>query len=682
MAEGSGRSGLIRVMTPDEVTDSLVPDTTMLQLESDEPLTSQLANYIRQMFEHARNHRDSEQIEDRLLQDLRTYRGQYDSGKLAEIASFSGSKVYSRMTAVKCRGASAILRDIYLSSDRPWSLEPTPDPDLPDEIQSSMEGLVQSEVQHLELAGQTVDQQTIDDRMQGLQEAANKAEKKKAKQEADVASDLLNDILVEGEFYKALNELLLDIPIFLYGCIKGPVVRMTQETSWNADGTRTVEEEPKMFWERVSPFDLYFSPGASRVENATIFERVRLSRDELYDLIGTPGYNEDAIRSILNQMNTGASGMAEWLHYFELERADLENREDPNADYESRFIDVLEYHGYVRGQYLLDWGMPENEIDDPDREYFITCWLIHNEIIKAQLNPNPRNRPNYYVTSFEKVPGSIYGNGLPEILSDIQDVANATLRALVNNLAIASGPQVIVDDERIAPNADSDTLFPWKRWHVVSDPLSGNTPPVSFFQPQSNSAELLGVYKEFTNMADEISAIPRYLTGSQRTGGAAATASGLAMLMNNASKVMQGVAANIDEDIITPILENLYDMVMLTKPGLLRGDENVVVKGVANAIQKEQDRVRQLEFLNLTANPIDMQLIGPKGRAGVLRAVAENLGLDYEDIVADDEQVQQMLQQANLQGPAQGGGLGSNPNEAKSAGAGPRTDRVSNVSTI
>ncbi len=305
--------------------------------------------------------------------------------------------------------------------------------------------------------------------------------------------------------------------------------------------------------------------------------------------------------------------------------------------------------------------------------------LIANEVIKATIEPNPRQRPNYYVTSFEKIPGSIYGNGLPEILSDIQDVVNATLRALVNNLGIASGPQVVVDHQRIAPGADGDSLYPWKRWRVVADPLTPSSQkPVDFFQPQSNSQELLGVYKEFTNMADEVSAIPRYLTGSQRTGGAAATASGLAMLMNNSSKVMQSVAGNIDEDVFKPVLEQLYDLVMLTDPGKLRGDENIVVKGVANSIQKEQDRVRQLEFLNMTANPLDAQIIGPKGRATVLRAVAENLGLEYEDVVGDDEQMAQLLQQQQMPG----GPMAPDPNEGKGDGMGPRTDRVSNVSTV
>lgn len=676
--------GILRVVSPEEVNESRAKALSIDDIDRDKPIYSQLANHIRKSFIDARNHHESEGIRDRLLQDLRTFRGQYDANKLAEIAQFSGSKVYSRLTAVKCRGASAILRDIYLSAERPWHLEPTPEPAVPGDVASNIMGLVQTEVSVLQQAGQPIDPQMVEDRARGLLDAAKKAEKKNAKKEADKAGDRLDDILREGGFYKALDEILLDLPIFLFACIKGPIVRKETSFKWLPNGKKEIIEKPKMFWERVSPFDLYVSPGASSVDKATIYERIRLTRDELYDLIGMPGYSDEAIRNVLDQMNGNGGGMSEWLSYFERERAEMENREDPTVDSEMLYIDALVYNGYIKGQWLIDWGMSEKSagISDPDREYFTTCWLINNEIIKAQIEPNPRQRPNYYITSFEKIPGSVYGNGLPEILSDIQDVANATLRALVNNLAIASGPQVIVDEERIAPGADSDSLYPWKRWHVVTDPLAPNSKPVDFFQPNSNSNELLSVYKEFINMADEISAIPRYLTGSQRTGGAAATASGLAMLMGNASKVMQSVAANIDQDIVRPVLEMLYDMVMLTDPGVLRGDENIVVRGVSNAIQREQDRVRQLEFLNLTANPIDMQIVGPRGRASVLRAVAENLGLEYEDVIADDEQIAQMLQQAALQGPAEGGGLGSNPNEGKSDGAGPRTDRVSNVSTV
>jgi hypothetical protein len=97
-------------------------------------------------------------------------------------------------------------------------------------------------------------------------------------------------------------------------------------------------------------------------------------------------------------------------------------------------------------------------------------------------------------------------------------------------------------------------------------------------------------------MADEASALPKYLTGSGATGGAGRTASGLAMLMDNASKVMQNVAANVDDDILMPSIERLYEMVMMSDVGPeLKGDETIVVKGVTVAVQKETDRMRRLK---------------------------------------------------------------------------------------
>ena len=115
------------------------------------------------------------------------------------------------------------------------------------------------------------------------------------------------------------------------------------------------------------------------------------------------------------------------------------------------------------------------------------------------------------------------------------------------------------------------------------------------------------------------------------------------MLMENASKVMQNVAANIDDDILSPSISRLYDMVMLTQgeKKVLRGDEHIRVRGVTVAIQRETDRMRKLEFLQMTANPIDMSIIGPEGRATVLRDVSEELGMRGEDIVPSDIELKQ-----------------------------------------
>lgn len=183
--------------------------------------------------------------------------------------------------------------------------------------------------------------------------------------------------------------------------------------------------------------------------------------------------------------------------------------------------------------------------------------------------------------------------------------------------------------------------------------------PISFFQPNSIAQELLMVYDKLNGMADDASAIPRYLQGSS-AGGAGRTSSGLAMLMGNASKVLQTVAANIDRDVFEPLLTSLYDIIMMTDTsGLLSGDETVRVMGVTVAIQRETQRARQLEFLQITANPIDTAIMGPEGRAQVLRTVSEGIGMPGTEIVPSDDVLKERQQQAAAQAKAAAQAQGS-----------------------
>ena len=608
---------------------------------------SDLASHIVTQFEIMRNHRNTMQAgwSERLLAALRAFNGHYDPNKLSEIRKFGGSEVYARLIAMKCRGAASLLRDVYLAPERPWGIAPPSDPDIPTEIAQSIAQLVQIEVSSVaQMGGQPPDVNAIRDRTLQLMNAAREAAKKKAAKQAQIAEDKIDEILVAGSFYKALSEFITDLPLFPFACIKGPVVRIVPSVTWQ-QGKAVVSQQPKLFWTRVSPFDLWWTPGVSDIEDAAVIERTRVTRADLNDLLDLPGYNNEAIRAVLDEYGSG--GLADVWDSTDSQRAVMESRENPQLN-RSELISCMEYHGNVQGRLLRQYGMTEEQVPDELRDYSIQAWMIGRYIIKAQLSPSPRKRHPYFITSFEKVPGTPVGNGLPDILSDIQEVANASLRALVNNLSISSGPQVIVNDDRLSPDEDGEDLYPWKRWHVQSDPMGNNgAKPIDFFQPNSNAQELLTVYQNFNNLADELSAIPKYLSGQGAAGGAGRTASGLAMLMGNASKILQTVAANIDRDVLSPLLQQLFDMLMLTDTsGFLTGEEQVRVLGVNVALQRETQRSRQLEFLQISANPVDAQIVGPKGRATILRSVAQTIGLDGEKIVPSEEELEAMQKQA------------------------------------
>ena len=671
--------GLLRVVSPAQL-DEQDRQSAAAKVKASQPsaeLQTQLAGFIRRRFDIFKRHRDKTGAgwSDRLLEALRVFNGQYDPQQLADIRKFGGSEVYARIVSMKCRGASSLLRDVYLNTEKAWGLDPPPDPGIPPQVMESIAQLVAEETSQLEMTGAPTDLNALRDRAAQLTELARQAAKKKAGEKTRISEDKIEQLLIAGNFYKALAEFITDLPLFPFACIKGPVVRVVPDVAW-VEGVPQVNDRPRMFWQRVSPFDIWWTPGVTDIEDAEVIERIRLTRADLNDLLDLPGYNEKGIRELLKRY--GAGGLYDFQDYTDAERAEEESRENPVMN-ESGMITGIEYHGNVQGSLLLEYGMDKKQIPDPDRDYFVQAWLIDSTIIK----------------SFEKVPGTPVGNGLPDILSDIQGVCNAALRSLVNNLSIASGPQVVVNDDRIAAGQDGEELYPWKRWHVANDPLTGrggtSEKPVDFFQPQSNAQELLGVYEKFSTIADEISAIPRYMSGTGVGGGAGRTASGLAMLMGNASKVLQTVAANIDRDVLDPCLTSLYEMIMLTDESqMLTGEESVRIEGVNVAIQRETMRSRQLEFLAATMNPVDIQIIGPRGRATVLREVANSLGIVGEGVVPSDDELEAQQNAAKAMAAQQGqpgfGGMGEQAAQGQGAQAsapnqdmGPRTNIAGGV---
>jgi hypothetical protein len=652
-ANGQRAGKLLRVVSNSQLQKEDADRRAAAEPRTDTVPQTDLSSYIRQQWNVFRNNRNQgiDALNDRLLRAQRMFDGKYDPDKLAAIARFGGSQVYSRLVAVKCRGATSLLRDVYLGPDRPWDIDPVPDPPVPDSIKQNIITLVDSEVKNQQATGNPVPAPQIHMRLMGLMHAAQQAARRSAEQQASNASNAVDDILRQGRFYEALGQFLIDLPLFPFACIKGPTVRMVPQLVYQ-NGKPLMKQKARMFWERVSPFNVYWSPGVSNIEDANIIERKRLTRTDITSLIGLPGYDQDAIRGVLDDYGRG---LRDWLDSGDAEQAMLECRENPNLN-QTEMIDGLEFHGNVRGEMLLNAGMSPELVTDPLMDYSVQTYIIGRYTIKTQLNPSPRMRHPYFVTSFEKCPGTVAGHGLPDLLEDLQESCNAALRSLINNMSIASGPQVVVNDEAIAPTENGDDLYPWKRWHIQMDPMGTQREPITFFQPQSNAQELLAVYNALSGAADEISAIPKYLSGSQQgLAGAGRTASGLSMLMGNSEKVLQTVAANVDTDVMNPLLTAVYDMIMLTDTsGMLTGDEQITVKGVDVAVQKETERSKQLQFLQITANPIDAPIIGELGRARVLRAVAEGLGLP-DDIVPDDQTIQAKMdaQQQMAQAGAQ-----------------------------
>ena len=217
-------------------------------------------------------------------------------------------------------------------------------------------------------------------------------------------------------------------------------------------------------------------------------------------------------------------------------------------------------------------------------------------------------------------------------------MCNAAARALVNNMGISSGPQVEVNLERIPPNEDITQLTPWKIWQVTNDPVGSSAPAIRFTQPDSRATELMGVYEKFSRLADDHSGIPAYVYGDLNVQGAGRTSSGLSMLMGAAGKGIRQVVMHIDTDVVKPIVlrQFIYNM-RYDEDESIKGDVQVLAKGAINLAVKETVNLRRIEFLNATANPVDLEILGKDGRATILREVAKGLQMSVDEVVPSRE---------------------------------------------
>lgn len=621
------------------------------QQANSQPVVQALNGYIRKQWMSSMMAKQMT-AEIKMLKSVRARRGEYDPDKLAQLREQGSSTIYMMITSNKCRAASSWLRDtlVTASEDKPWTIEPTALPDLPPNEVQAILAQAQSEVEQLYLNGTPPTDQQVRERLLEMKDMALSHLKDLAKRTAERMEVKMEDQMQEGNWSKAFSEFLDDITTFPSAFIKGPIIRKRPKLNWvpagNGEYTLDQKEELVMEWERVDPFNIYPSADASDVNQGDLIERHKLSRADLQAMIGVEGYSEGAIRAVLETYGKG--GLRDWI-YVDMNKAAAEGKSTMGVQQNpSKLIDALQFWGSVQGQLLLDWGMSADEVPDPLAEYPVEAWIIADWVIKAVINPDPLGRRPYYKASYEEVPGAYWGNSVADLCRDAQDVCNATARALVNNMSIASGPQVVYNIDRLPQGENITQMYPWKVWQVTSDPLAGSAPPMQFFQPSSLSAELMAVFEKFSTLADEYTGIPRYMTGDSPSGGAGRTASGMSMLMSNAGKAIKQVVANIDDNVISPVVERLYyyNMRYGTDPDL-KGDVNIVARGAVSLIVKEQAQVRQNQFLQIAlTSPAAQQIIGVEGIAELLRQGAKTLDMNPDRIVPPVEIIKQRMAQA------------------------------------
>ncbi|MGB7996572.1 portal protein [Photobacterium halotolerans] len=613
-------------------------DTAMKEMEGEYrplPVMDRLAAHVKECWQQAQHDRGS--LNNRMLDCLRRRKGEYSTDKLQNIRAMGGSEIYMRLTATKCISARSWLSDIFTpAGDKPWAISPTPMPDLPPHfkqklIMTAVQGAVQLGVP-LEQMQELLEKH--EDRIRD--EVAQESEKR-----AERMSQKIYDVLVEGGFRQEFDAWLDDLVTYPVAIFKGPIYRRRKRLKWvdvaNGDYQPSTAFEVIREFKRVSPFDFFPSPSAVNINDDWVIERHRLTATDLSAMRGAAGYHGKGITLALNEYRLG--GLREWMSV-DGERSRLEGR-DATAN-KSTTIDALEWSGKLQGKILLEWGMDARSIPDPYEEYLVSIMTVGNYVIRALVNPDPTDRMDYFKCSWRSVPNSFWGEALPEILKDCQDMCNAAARALANNMGYSSGPMVAVSQDRLAKGQDATKLHPWKVFGVTESRTGSSAAPINFFQPNSNAQELLGIYERFSRYADDITGLPAYAFGSDQAAGAGRTASGLSMLMSAASKTIKNLVRSIDIQVIEPCITKVFNHLMLdpTVDKTCKGDLQIKAIGSEALLHKEAKNQMQQQFLAMTNNPVDLQIVGLEGRRELLREAAKGLDIPVDRVIPSQEELE------------------------------------------
>lgn len=558
-------------------------DKPSVSMDALSPLGVRLLNEFRQA------ELDRQATEQRWLKDLRQFKGIYDPAVEAGIGN--RSKAFVRKTRVKVKTVNARMMDLLFpaNQERNWSIEPTPVPSIAKEVRAQLEQVLGQQLQRAP---------TVDELKKAVIDYAKTASTKMA--------NAIDDQLTETRYRKVAKEVIHSGNLYGTGILKGPLVEKKTRISYIRKGGRWQAKEEAYtvpFVDHVPLWRFYPDMSATSIEDCRYaWEQHLMTRAGLLELADRPRFDRQAIIDYVQGRPDGE---------YQQRMVDMELRQfgERNAIDASKtgLYEVLERWGWVTAEDLLmvNVRIPENRRHE---SFFAQVWMLPNgTVIKAALQPITGANYPYHFYYFDKDETSIFGEGVATIMRDDQEMLNAGVRMLLDNAAIAAGPQLEVNVRAMSNRENINEMFPFKIWQRNGD--DATSPAIRVIDLPAHMPELSNIIAMFEANADETTAIPRYMTGENITNGAAGTASGLSMLMGAAGIVLKDLVVNFDEGVTRPFVTALYRWNMRFSPDdSLKGDYDVKARGAASLVAKEV-RGQTLSMFAQSLQPEERQYI-------------------------------------------------------------------------
>jgi hypothetical protein len=546
------------------------------------------------------------------------------------------STVFIGMTRQKTNAAEARLADILLpTDDRNWGIQPTPDPQL---MGMSKDNKAAMDQQGQPVMGEDGQPARVRDVVKAVLEMANK--------KAEAMQTEIEDQLVECNYNGELRKMIHDAAVLGTGVVKGPIVTNRTRKAWQpiTDSTGQTVHQVEIVQEispasfRVDPRNVWPDPGCGEsVHNGKgIYEREQITAKQIRDLAKQPGFLKAQLRKVLEEGPKQSATLRELT--------DEDQRDMTRLTYE-----MWTYWGEVDHDDLESAGVGVGEKDEL-RTISACVVMINNTVVKAFMNPLEGGDIPYDFYVWEKVAGTIWGYGIPYLMRSQQKVLNAAWRQMMDNAGVSSGPQIVIKPGAIQPADKQWQLSARKIWYATDD-IDDVRKAFSTFEFNSHQAELAGIIKMATELADAETGVPTIMQGEK--GAAPDTVGGMQMLMNSANVVLRRLVKQFDDMVTKPHIRRYYDYnMMYNEDEEIKGDFTIDARGSSALVVRDIQNQSFLNLLAAGANPVyGMYLDTQKLFEKALQAQH----IDPAEVFKPEEEIEQIKEaqkQAAAQGPA------------------------------
>ena len=526
----------------------------------------------------------------------------------------------------------ALIRESIVDvADAPFIIDPTPLPELPqteknkiyqqarDEVLSKGFDLVEERAGYLAGAQEmNIDPTTASmqedfpqmraEDLKGILRKA-KAEimqqsKAYAQEQAMLLQRELYDRTIEGGYKKAILAFADDFATYPFACMHAPFPSVSRTVSWQGD--KFVEED-KVVWafERVSPFDLWWSSDSTSTQDGTaVYIRNRVSFDYLFKCRELAQDDKES-GYVLKEINELLDSVQEkklprnWLSLI-----CGSGEREPKFNWErGTNIDILIRYGRFLGADLKEFGFKKLQSDKLYETKIIMCC---GRVIYVGLNNNSSENPRpVFTASFESRNNSIVGVGLGQKLLGLHKAYRAVIHLVMYNLGLASEPITEIEIGRILQYMpqewnDAPYISPGMIINADGDRVGNGTRAVKFTQIPTVTASALQLAEYIFQQCHILSNIPAALHGQPVGSGANRTVRGLLTLQGNTLKPIHSSLMNLDLGVIEPMITLLYRLLVMYEDGFdYTGDCKVVAKGAASMIQREIEKQTAMENLQI-----------------------------------------------------------------------------------